>query len=75
MPKKPERYQYPHTAVIKFQIKVHKNLQEGGLDPVPVSDGELRKYGIDKFAAISVSGFDKIDCIKKLKEKLEKLNG
>lgn len=72
---RPERYTYPHTAVIRFQIKIHKTLQEGGLDPVPVSDVELRKYGIDKFAVISISGFDKTDCIKKVKEKLEELNG
>ena len=59
----------------QFQIKVHKVLREGGLDPVPVSDEELRKYGIDKFAAISIEGFDKADCIKKVKQKLEALNG
>lgn len=73
--RKTERYQYPHTAVLKFQIKVHKVLREGGLDPVPVSDEELRKYGIDKFAVMSVSGFDKADCIKQVKQKLEALNG
>ena len=75
MPKRTERYQYPHTAIIKFHIGVHKVVEDNNLDPVPVSEQELAKYGMKKFASISVSGFDKADCMKKVKEKLEKLNG
>lgn len=69
-----ERHQYPHQAVVKFKISVHKVLNGGGLDPTPISRKDLKKYGLDTFANISVSGFDKNDCIKKLKEKLERLN-
>jgi len=71
----PERNQYPHQAIVKFKISVHKVLNGGGLDPTPVSDEDLKKHGINRFANMSVTGFDKNDCIKKLKEKLEKLNG
>jgi len=65
----------PHTAVIKIQIRVHKTFKDGSLDPNPIKTDELNKYGIGPFADMKIEGFDKTDCIKKVKERLEKLNG
>jgi len=72
---KPNRTDVPHTAVINVQIKVHKTFKDGSLDPIPMTNKELNRYGIGTCASMKIEGFDKISCIKKIKEKLEKLNG
>jgi len=70
-----KRADTPHTAVINIQIKIHKTFKDGSLDPIPMTSKELNKYGIGPCASMKIEGFDKISCIKKIKEKLEKLNG
>jgi len=72
---KPNRVDVPHTAVINVQIKVHKTLKDGSLDPIPLTSKELNRYGIGPCASMKIEGFDMISCIKKTKEKLEGLNG
>jgi hypothetical protein len=67
-------YQYPHYAQIVFSVNIHKKLSDGSLDPKIVSEEELHKYGITKKAIFSVEGYDKANCIQKVKETLEKLN-
>lgn len=69
----PEAYQYPHYATIVFDIKINKMLPDGSLDSSFVSEKELNKFGISKTAVFGVHGYDKVDCIKKVKQVLEAL--
>ncbi len=70
-----ERSNLPHKAIVHINIYVHEVLKNGDLDPIPASNEELARYNIGQTAKLSVSGFDRSDCIKKVKELLEKLNG
>jgi hypothetical protein len=70
-----ERSNLPHKAIIGINIYVHEVLKNGDLDPIPASNEELARYNIGQSAKIAVSGFDRADCIKKVKEVLEKLDG
>jgi len=70
-----ESYQYPHYAQIVFNVNIHKKFPDGSLDPQTVSEEELHKYGISKKAVFGVEGYDKVSCIQKTKQILEKLNG
>jgi len=66
-------YQHPHQAEITFTIKVSKVFSDGSIDPLEVSEKTLNKYGIAKKGVFFVTGFDKVDCIVKTKEVLEKI--
>ena len=66
----------PHVAIIKFNVIVHRMLPDGSLDPEIVDCSDLFKDNeMAKNAEITVEGFDKWHCVKKIKQKLEKLNG
>lgn len=65
----------PHTAVVSFDIKIHENIAGNSLDPSIMTEEELKERGLTKRATFSVKGFNLENCIEKLKEKLEKLNG
>jgi len=69
-----EAHQYPHLAQIVFSVNVHKKLPDGSLDSRVVSSDELHKYGITNKAIFSVEGYDKTDCITKVKKVLENLH-
>lgn len=59
-----------HTAVILLKIEVHEVLDSGELSGKPLSKKELSDFGIPMSALAKVSGFDKFDCMKNLKQKL-----
>lgn len=65
-----ENYQYPHYAQINFSIDIRKVLPDGSLDPSTISKKELAKYGISHNAVFGIQGFDKADCIQKIKQVL-----
>ena len=69
------RANLPHKAIIHIGIAVHEVLRNGDLDPIPASEEELARYGIGRHAKMTVDGFNRADCIKKIKELLEKLDG
>lgn len=48
---------------------------DGSLDHQVMGNRLLAKYGISNKAQICLSGSSEADCIKTLKQKLEKLNG
>jgi len=73
--KLPSKDECPHQATVTFNISVHKILDDGSLDPLPVREQELKKFGINTKAVLVLDGYDKANCIAKVKEKLEKLNG
>ena len=64
----------PHVAVIQFNVFVHRLLHDGSLDPEIVNcEEEFQKLGMSNEAELSVSGFDKEECLRLVKEKLERL--
>lgn len=64
----------PHTAVISVQLEVHQLLETGECSGRVVSIDILSDYGIESAFLTSISGYTLDDCLKKLKNKLDKLN-
>lgn len=60
----------PCYAQIKFSIDVFKVLPDGSLDPNKLTAAELDSLGITNTAIFGVDGFNKQDCVKKIKEVL-----
>jgi hypothetical protein len=70
-----DRKSCPHHATLTIKIDIRKMYDDGSLDNQVMGNRLLSKYGISNKAQICISGTTEADCIKKLKEKLEKLNG
>ncbi len=70
-----DRANLPHKAIIYIGVAVHEVLKNGDLDPIPASEEELSRYNLGRHARVAIDGFDRADCIKKVKELLEKLDG
>lgn len=63
-----------HKAIIHVGMgEVHPLLETGECSGVPVPKSELAEYGIEFPFLIEVQGFDKHDCLQKLKNRLEGL--
>jgi len=73
--KKGLRREQPHHATITVKIDVRKLNNDGSLDHFVMGNGILCKYGITRKAQLYLSGPTEADCIKLVKERLEKLNG
>ena len=73
-PKKHRRL-YPHHATITLKIDVRKMYSDGTLESVPMGNELLETYGITRKAQLCLSGTTEAECIKQLKDKLERLNG
>ena len=66
----------PHVGIVKFAIYVHKMLPDGSIDPHVIDCSDLFKdHEISNAAEIYIQGFDKWDCVRKIKERMENLNG
>lgn len=65
----------PHHATITIKIDVRKLNSNGTLDSLVMGNNTLEKYGMTRKAQLCLSGPTEADCIKILKERLEKLNG
>jgi hypothetical protein len=65
----------PHHATITIKIDVRKLNSNGTLDSLVMGNNALEKYGMTRKAQLYLSGPTEADCIKILKERLEKLNG
>lgn len=64
----------PHIGIIKFNIFIHKMLSDGSIDPQVINCSEdFKDNQMTNLGEIHVIGFDKWDCIKKIKELLEEL--
>ena len=74
-PEELHRREQPHHATVTIKIDVRKINQNGTLDPLVMGNGPLARYGITRKAQIYISGSTEADCIKILKERLERLNG
>jgi len=71
----PERKLCPHHAVITMKIDVRKINKDGGLDSQVIGNNILAQYGISNKAQICFSATSEAECVKLIKEKLERLNG
>ena len=69
------RAEWPHHATITMKIDVRKINSDGSLDHSVLGNEILRKYNMTNKAQICISGATEADCIKNLKQMLEKLNG
>ena len=69
------RREQPHHATVTIKIDVRKINQNGTLDQLVMGNGPLARYGITRKAQLCLSGSTEADCIKILKERLERLNG
>ena len=65
---------HPHHATITFKIDIRKINSDGSLDHMPMGNKLLRKYGISNKAQLLVSGVAEADCVRKIKERLGRLN-
>jgi hypothetical protein len=70
-----DRKSCPHHATLTIKIDVRKMYDDGSLDSQVMGNRLLSKYGISSKAQLCISGASEADCIRILKEKLEKLNG
>jgi len=70
-----DRKSCPHHATLTIKIDVRKMYDDGSLDNQVIGNRLLSKYGISNKAQMCISGATEADCIRILKEKLEKLNG
>lgn len=64
----------PHHAVVTLKIDIRKIKTDGTLDNKVIGNADLQKYGISNKAQICFSAPTEAECIKLVKEKLEKLN-
>ena len=60
----------PHTAVMNVILEVHSLLDDGQCSGQIVDDATLKQHGLQPRFILSVKGFDRHDCLVKLKEKL-----
>jgi hypothetical protein len=65
----------PYHATVTMKIDVRKMNNDGSLDHKVLGNDILKKYGMTNKAQVCVSGPNQHECIKKLLEMLEKLNG
>tara|TARA_Y100000004_G_C8701767_1_gene321947 strand:+ start:221 stop:469 length:249 start_codon:yes stop_codon:yes gene_type:complete len=70
-----ERRLCPHHAVITMKIDIRKIDTDGNFDSQVIGNSILEKYGITNKAQICFSATSEAECIKLVKEKMERLNG
>lgn len=64
----------PHIGTLKFNIFINRMLPDGSIDPMTIDCSDLfQDNKMSSMGEIHVVGFDKWDCVKKIKEKLESL--
>ena len=69
------RRSYPHHATITIKIDIRQIRKDGSFHEQVVGNKLLKKYGMSNKAQICFSASTEADCIKLVKEKLERLNG
>lgn len=63
----------PYHAQISFTINIFPTLPDGSLIPQPITSSELEELGIKQKAVLNITGFNKQDCIEKIKEALSRI--
>lgn len=66
----------PHSATIKFNIFIHELLPNGSINPEIVDcSEEFKNFDMSNLADISITECSKEECIKRVKQILEKIHG
>lgn len=61
----------PHKAVILFNLEVHGVKDTGECDGRTLTREDLEQFGLKHKFTRTVNGFDKHECLRKLKELLD----
>jgi hypothetical protein len=65
----------PHIGTLKFNIFINRMLPDGSIDPLIIDCTDLfEDNDMASKGEIHVIGFDKLNCVRKIKEKLESLS-
>lgn len=65
----------PHMAIVHMSVEIHEVLPTGECSGKIVKSSELAEFGLKPTFVLRVKGFDKFECIKKLKALMEKFDG
>jgi len=65
---------YPHMAVVHISIEMRKIEPDGSIDYKIVSGKALSRYDIQPNTQLVFSAPSEAECIKVIKDKLEKIN-
>mgnify|MGYP003152552465 CR=1 FL=1 len=68
------RSQKPHLAIVTLKVDVRAMNVDETLDHSVMGNGALKKYGLTRKGQFHVRGVDEADCIRKLKQILERIN-
>jgi hypothetical protein len=64
----------PHTGIIRFNIFIHQIMSDGGVDPEIIECiDDFKDFNMANRGEIHITGFNKHDCISKVKKILEGL--
>lgn len=60
-----------HQAIVLIKVEAHDVLSTGECSGNPVPASTLSEYGLKPTESFSISGEDRDDCLRKLKEKID----
>ena len=64
----------PHVAIVHMSIELRKMEPDGSIDYKIVSEKALNRYGIRPHSQLMFSAPSEAECVKIIKDKLEKIN-
>lgn len=72
---RPKRNVGPHIAIVSMNVCIHRVLPDGSIDPqiLDCSD-DFKDNEMAAKAEIRITGFDRWDCVRKIKKKLEEMS-
>ena len=70
-----DRRSRPHIAIVTMKVDVRAINPDNTLDLYTMGDGCLSKYGLSQKGQFVVKGYSEADCIQKLQQILESING
>ena len=74
MDKRIQRNTAPHVAIVQVSVFIHRMAPDGSVDPNPVDCSDLFKdHSMAKTGSMNIKGFDKWDCVKKVREALDRM--
>jgi hypothetical protein len=68
------RSEKPHIAIVTLKFDIRALNPDNTMDMYIMGDEALRKYEMARKAQFCVKGHSEADCIKKLKQTLERIN-
>lgn len=68
------RREKPHIAIVTFKIDIRPVNPDNSFESYKLSNRDLEKYNMTHKAQIIVKGPSEAECVKKVKQTLEKMN-